>query len=114
MIPDPAMKKRIQSLPKRHWIYLDGKTNPEIEIPEFKKEGEVKFLRPQTAKAEPKKQQRNLTVFGAIRYLMNPFKIYPTNSNNSEESNSDKEDLEDSQFDGLSIDDKDALFPEEF
>ena len=54
MIPDDETKKRIQSLPKRHWIYLDGKTNPEIEIPEYKKEGTVTYLRPKIAE-QPQK-----------------------------------------------------------
>jgi hypothetical protein len=35
-LPD-ELKDRVQQLPKRHWLYLDGKTNPEIEIPEFKR-----------------------------------------------------------------------------
>ena len=33
------LKTRVQELPKRHWIYLDGKSNPEIVVPEFKTEG---------------------------------------------------------------------------
>ena len=35
-LPD-ELKDRVQQLPKRHWLYLDGKSNPEIEIPEFKR-----------------------------------------------------------------------------
>jgi hypothetical protein len=33
------LKDRVQQLPKRHWLYLDGKENPEIVIPEYKNEG---------------------------------------------------------------------------
>jgi len=33
------LKDKVQQLPKRHWIYLDGKENPEIEIAEYKAEG---------------------------------------------------------------------------
>jgi hypothetical protein len=33
------LKHRVQELPKRCWVYLDGKENPEIEIPEYKAEG---------------------------------------------------------------------------
>ena len=55
MIPDNETKKRIQQLPKRHWIYLDGKTNPEIEIPEFKKEGTVNYVKPQIQQPQPQK-----------------------------------------------------------
>jgi hypothetical protein len=56
MIPDDETKKRIQSLPKRHWIYLDGKTNPEIEIPEYRKEGKAIRLKP-TVKPQPQQPQ---------------------------------------------------------
>jgi hypothetical protein len=55
MIPDDETKKRIQSLPKRHWIYLDGKTNPEIVIPEYHKEGKAIRLKP-TVKPQPQPQ----------------------------------------------------------
>jgi hypothetical protein len=41
MIPDDDTKKRIQQLPQRHWIYLDGKQNPEIVIPTYQKDGEA-------------------------------------------------------------------------
>lgn len=62
MIPDDETKKRIQSLPKRHWIYLDGKTNPEIEIPEYHKEGKVIRLKP-TVKPQPQQPKGLLERF---------------------------------------------------
>jgi hypothetical protein len=40
------LKERVQELPKRHWIYLDGKLNPEITIPEYHKEGDATQLFP--------------------------------------------------------------------
>ena len=67
MIPDKATKARIQQLPKRHWIYLDGQTNPEIVIPTFKKEGEIVYLKPLIPKPPPKKKMGFLTrFFGAF------------------------------------------------
>jgi hypothetical protein len=39
-------RRRIQYLPKRHWIYLDGKENPEIVIPEYKRKGKPRMLKP--------------------------------------------------------------------
>ncbi|NLB74860.1 MAG: ATP-binding protein [Crenarchaeota archaeon] len=38
-LPD-ILKQRVQELPSRHWLYLDGKDCPEIVIPEYNKEGE--------------------------------------------------------------------------
>jgi hypothetical protein len=55
MIPE-NLKDRIQQLSMRHWIYLDGKTNPEIVIPIFKKEGHVTFLKPKIAQPQAKKK----------------------------------------------------------
>ena len=57
MMPDKATKARIQQLPKRHWIYLDGQTNPEIIIPTFKKEGEIVYLKPPIPQ-QPKPQKK--------------------------------------------------------
>ncbi|MFB3888294.1 MAG: hypothetical protein ACE14S_02310 [Candidatus Bathyarchaeia archaeon] len=51
-LPDD-LKDRIQQLPKRHWLYLDGKTNPEIVIPDYRKEGKPTQLKPKMP--EPKK-----------------------------------------------------------
>lgn len=59
MIPDDETKKRIQTLPQRHWIYLDGKLNPEIEILIFKKEGKPTFLKP-TIPQEAKPQKKGI------------------------------------------------------
>ena len=46
------LKERVQQLPKRHWLYLDGKENPEIVIPEYRKEGKPTQLKPPMPKAE--------------------------------------------------------------
>jgi hypothetical protein len=51
-------RRRIQHLPPRHWLYLDGKTNPEITIPEYKKEGEPRMLKPKPPKTETPKPHR--------------------------------------------------------
>lgn len=51
------LKDRVQQLPKRHWIYLNGKDNPEIEIPEFKRENPPLQLKPPQPKKEEEKPQ---------------------------------------------------------
>jgi len=45
MIPK-ELEQRIQELPSRHYIYLDGKQNPEVTVPEFKRDGHVTYLKP--------------------------------------------------------------------
>jgi hypothetical protein len=35
------IKDRVQELPKRHWLYLNGKDNPEVVIPTYHKDGEA-------------------------------------------------------------------------
>jgi len=111
MISDDETKKRIQQLPKRHWIYLDGKQNPEIEIPEYKKEGHVTYLKPiaQQPTQKPTLTQR-------FRNWANGKNFKPTTAeeikeaNESEESDSE----EDSQGDALmTLEPSDILFPEE-
>ncbi len=63
MIPDDETKKLIQQLPKRHWIYLDGKLNPEIEVPIFKKEGKAEMIKPQV---QQPKQPKKVGFFRAL------------------------------------------------
>jgi hypothetical protein len=48
------LKDRVQQLPKRHWLYLNGLDNPEIIIPEFKKEGKPNQLKPSIPQPKPK------------------------------------------------------------
>lgn len=55
MIPD-ELKDRIQGLPPRTWLYLDGQTNPELTISEFKKEGKANQLRSQHTITKPKEK----------------------------------------------------------
>src|SRR3989337_2205324 len=53
------LKDRVQQLPKRHWLYLDGKENPEIVIPEFKRENAPIQIKPtvtETPTETPKPQ----------------------------------------------------------
>ena len=115
MIPDDETKKRIQSLPKRHWIYLDGKQNPEIEIPEYHKEGKVSYLRPKIA-VKPKPQ-------GLIERFQNWHKAITEKqqrqlrrvTNIEEQTENDVDSKEDSQGDGLmTLGNNDIMFPEEF
>lgn len=51
------LKKTVQQLPQRTWIYLDGKTNPIIEIPKYHKQGKPTFLKP-TPKPQPTSHER--------------------------------------------------------
>jgi hypothetical protein len=40
------LRYRVSQLPQRHWIYLNGTTNPEIEIPLYKRSGICTILKP--------------------------------------------------------------------
>jgi len=73
MLPD-ELRPRVQSLPKRHWIYLNGKENPEMIIPEYKREGKTVYLKPEreeTAKPEQKKKSSVLkdVVKGVFKFI---------------------------------------------
>src|SRR3989337_4146016 len=57
-LPDD-LKDRVQQLPKRHWLYLDGKTNPEIVIPEYRKEGKPTQLKPKLPE-QPKQPTKGI------------------------------------------------------
>jgi hypothetical protein len=101
MIPDSETKKRIQNLPQRHWIYLDGKTNPEIVIAEYKKEGSPNQLK-QPIIEQPQPKHKSL-LRARLEYLFNFGKMYeninkPTKTTNqnsffekSEEENENEE-----------------------
>jgi len=119
MIPDEQTKKRIQSLPKRHWIYLDGKTNPEIEIPEYKKEGKVIYLKPQQPKQPQKPQYPSLlkaiwlSVTGqSYKYRKAHPELYNQQKpqNNNEEEDEEFEN-EDSELDLTMTDGNEDMFP---
>lgn len=68
MIPE-ELRPRIQQLPKRTWIYLDGKSNPEIKIEPFKREGKPTILKPIVPKPKPRK--------GFVQTLKDFFKPTP-------------------------------------
>jgi hypothetical protein len=54
------LKDRVQQLPKRHWIYLNGLDNPEIVIPEYKKEGSPIQLKPKIAEIpQPQRKKKS-------------------------------------------------------
>jgi len=121
MIPDDDTKKRIQSLPKRHWIYLDGKTNPEIEIPEYHKEGKVISLKP-AVKPQPQQPKGLMARFknwrenynkalaeNRKRYLNRATNIEQT-QNDDDERESRENAQEDSEGDGL-MSEGDIMFP---
>jgi hypothetical protein len=112
MIPDEQTKKRIQSLPKRHWIYLNGTDNPEIEIPEYYKEGHVTYLKPITEqpKSKPTLAQR------FKKWLNGEYYKQPTEQEIQEaeelEQEAKESEIEDSQGDGL-MEFGEPMFPEE-
>jgi len=54
------LKEKVQQLPQRTWIYLDGKTNPIIEIPKYHKQGKSTFLKP-TLKPQSTSHERLIT-----------------------------------------------------
>lgn len=66
MLPE-ELKTRIQQLPKRHWLYLNGKDNPEIVIPEYKREGKTVYLKPEREETQkPQQQKKEQTVFRQV------------------------------------------------
>jgi hypothetical protein len=65
MVPD-ELKPRIQTLQKRQWIYLDGKTNPEFTVPTFKKEGKPTILKPTVTEKKPEKKTSKLGTLGKL------------------------------------------------
>ena len=71
MIPED-LRTRVQQLPKRHWIYLDGKQNPEIEIPEYKREGKITYLKPETeATQKPEKPKKGSVLKDVAKGILN-------------------------------------------
>jgi len=113
MLPDD-LKDRIQQLPQRTWIYLDGKTNPEIRIEPFKKEGKPTMLKPTTPQPQkPKKRTfrewlAGLWVGKDVRTGQRPEPERESDESESLEADSS----EDSEGDGL-MSEGDIMFPEE-
>lgn len=117
MIPDNETKKRIQQLPKRHWIYLDGKTNPEIEIPTYKKEGNATYLKP-TIPEQPQTQpfidpwKQPKIKLGLLQRFTKW--LFATNSQPQQYTTSNNIKDDNSEYDGvMTLDDDEALFPAE-
>lgn len=61
-IPD-ELKKVVQELPQRTWLYLDGKTNPLFTIPEYHSRGKPFQLKPQTEQPQPQKRESIINVW---------------------------------------------------
>ena len=74
------LKDRVQQLPKRHWIYLDGKTNPEIEIAEFKRNGAPIQLK-QPIQKQPKEKPKPKTLLERFICWLTPKTATDTNEN---------------------------------
>jgi hypothetical protein len=110
-LPD-SLKDRVQQLPKRHWLYLDGKTNPEITIHEYRKEGTATLLRPKPNIQQPKPSLRERFK----KWLNGSNYKAPTKEEIAEseelERQSRADSQEDSEGDGL-MSEGDIIFPEE-
>lgn len=94
MLPDD-LKGRIQQLPQRTWIYLDGKTNPEIKIEPYKKEGKPTILKPTVPKPKPKKGKNAIRrllefVFSSYPYNKTRPRPQPTETQTEDEENEDQ------------------------
>ncbi|GEM_PF-2802340 len=114
MMPNEETKKRIQCLPKRHWIYLNGSTNPELVISEYKKEGSVKYLKPEPnpKRTEPKPKESLVLRYMKFVNKFNPFGTEPmTESINLDPNTYDTENKQESEEDALEEDN--ALLEEE-
>lgn len=111
MIPDPATKARIQQLPKRHWIYLDGKTNSEIEIPIYKKEGRVSYLKPPMP--QPTKPKKKVWLLSLLLQLWkNPMLSNQVSKPSQPQNNDDcEEDSEESELDEYMTNSGSVMFP---
>jgi len=114
------LRKKVQQLPKRHWIYLNGKDNPVVEIPTYHKQGKPTFLKFKSTRNpeetfkdpwKPKKPKKGLLE----RFLGWVFRI-ETKPKITRATSKDLDELakEDSEGDGLmTLEDEDILFPPE-
>jgi hypothetical protein len=91
------LKDRVQQLPKRHWLYLNGKENPKIVIPEYKKEGKPNQLKPKAEQKPQKKKGILDRILGALSY-QRLFKQEATTETKSEESETYQEEFEKVEF----------------
>lgn len=89
------LRQTVQQLPKRHWIYLDGKTNPVVEIPIYHKEGKVTYLKPKKEKPRTEPQKKGI-VERIMTKLFGEVKI-PEYKGDTEESEEEREFWEEEQ-----------------
>ena len=69
-------------------------------------------FKPTVKPTETKKEQKNLSIFGAIKYLLNPFQAVPKGYEIKGNSETVKDD--NSEYDQIfTLDEKDSLFPPE-
>lgn len=71
-------KKRVQNLPKRHWIYLNGLDTPEIELPEFKRITPPIQIKPPIPKEQAKLKEKSF-----FEKLLNGLIAFPLKPNHS-------------------------------
>jgi len=107
------LKDRVQQLPKRHWLYLDGKDNPEIVIPEFKRENpplQLKPPQPEQTRPQPEKPKSQVTKFFELIIPMMTLKKNLNEKQTKAVENQPKDD--ESEYDQIfTLPEDDSLLP---
>ena len=105
----------VQQLPKRHWLYLDGKSNPEIVIPEFKRDSTPLQIKPPITQNQPKPKMGFLKALlislteGSESYIKRHPEIY---SQQPKTETTDRERDDESEGDALmTLPESDILLP---
>ena len=93
-LPD-ELKDRVQQLPKRHWLYLNGKDNPEIEIPEFVRHGAPVQLKPPMQQPIRQTKQKDSLTLRYLKFLnrLNPFGYSTEEPEENNEKSGEEDDI---------------------
>jgi len=108
----PELKDIVQRLPPRTFLYVNGKTNPIFEIPQYNHKGKLTQLKPPIEQPKPQKKMSLLSL------LLMPWRN-PSLSNQQTQTanNEDSDELEqnirdDEKGDFLALDDDELMFSE--
>jgi len=88
------LRETVQQLPKRHWIYLNGKRNPVVEIPTYHREGKVTYLKPKKEKPRTEQPKKK----GIFQRIRNAFWIFDTGPQTTKQTQPNTETEEDREF----------------
>ena len=102
-------KEKVLELPKGTFYF--SAINDFISFPKYTPQKPIEF-KPTVKPTETKKEAKSLGIFGAIKYLLNPFQVVPKGyeiKGNSEEDNIKEDEL----GDFLGLDKPDLIFSEE-